>query len=56
MHGFYADFEKKFAVFDVIFNYKVKAPEQIVQSIIDDVKKNYPDFRFYPNIDQDFTD
>lgn len=56
MHGFYADFEKKFAVFDAILNYKVKAPEQIVQSIVDDVKKDYPDFRFYPNSDQDFTD
>jgi cation diffusion facilitator family transporter len=56
MHGFYADMEKKVVVFDTIFNYKVKAPTCIVNQVIEEVKKDYPDFTFYPNIDQDFTD
>ena len=53
LHGFYAETDKKTAVFDVIIDYALDDRETLYNHISADVRRLYPDYRFEINLDID---
>lgn len=53
LHGFYAEPEKKSAVFDVIIDYSLDDRDSLYRHISEDVRRLYPDYRFEINLDID---
>lgn len=56
IHGFYADTELKTIVFDVILDYETMNKEKILEDILLDVLKLYPDFSIRITPDYDVID
>lgn len=52
-HGFFVDMENKTINFDVIIDYGFDKREELFEHIYDDVRKAYPDFEIYMNLDID---
>ena len=52
-HGFFVDMENKTINFDVIIDYGFDKREELFEHIYDDVRKAYPDFGIYMNLDID---
>lgn len=55
MHGFYADFENKNIRFDVVLSFEIEAHEG-VKKIVEDLKKEFPDYEFAVTPDVDVSD
>ena len=55
MHGFYADFENKNIRFDVVLSFEIEAHEG-VKKIVEDLKKEFPDYEFVVTPDVDVSD
>ena len=51
--SFYAETDKKTAVFDVIIDYALDDRETLYNHISADVRRLYPDYRFEINLDID---
>lgn len=56
IHGFYVDEETKSIFFDVIINFENENPIEIQKSIIKNLEKKYPDYKFNIIVDSDFSD
>ncbi len=56
MHGFYVNKEKKRMRFDVVVSLAAKDRESLYEHIIDDVKKEWPDYTIEAIMDTDFTE
>lgn len=55
MHGFYADLENKNIRFDVVLSFEIEAHEG-VKKIVEDLKKEFPDYEFVVTPDVDVSD
>lgn len=55
MHGFYADLENKNIRFDVVLSFEIEAHEGI-KKIVEDLKKEFPDYEFVVTPDVDVSD
>lgn len=55
MHGFYADLQSKKIRFDVVLSFEIDAHEG-VKKIIEDLKKDFPDYEFVVTPDVDVSD
>lgn len=55
MHGFYADLQNKNIRFDVVLSFEIDAHEG-VKKIIEDLKKDFPDYEFVVTPDVDVSD
>ena len=55
MHGFYADLQSKNIRFDVVLSFEIDAHEG-VKKIIEDLKKDFPDYEFVVTPDVDVSD
>ena len=55
MHGFYLDHEQKAVSFDLIFDFKEKAPKTALEEIRQKLSEQFPDYRFHINLDRDFS-
>ncbi|MGL5977682.1 MAG: hypothetical protein ACRCZJ_01640, partial [Erysipelotrichaceae bacterium] len=53
-HGFYVDEAAQIINFDLIFDYRVVDPLQIKLSLEHRLTIQYPNYRFYIVLDQDF--
>ena len=56
MHGFYIDEENRNVSFDMIFDYNVKETEMIKNNIIEELKKDFPDFSYNVVIDSNYSE
>jgi hypothetical protein len=56
IHGFYVDEEKKRITFDVVMDFEEDDREGLVQHIIGDVKKLFPEYEVIVAIDNDISD
>ena len=56
MHGFYVNREAKAVSFDLIFDFKEQKKLEIMESFREDLRKQFPDYTFYINLDRDFSD
>ena len=56
MHGFYIDEENKNVSFDMIFDYGVKETDMIKNNIIDELKKDFPEFTYNVVIDSNYSE
>ena len=56
MHGFYLDESTLAGSFDLIFDYKIDNPHQIVEEITAKLKEKHPEYEYYIVIDNDFTE
>lgn len=52
-HGFFVDMENKTINFDVIIDYGFDKREELFEHIYDDVRKAYPDYEIFMNLDID---
>lgn len=52
-HGFYVDMENKTINFDVIIDYGFDKREELFEHIYDDVRKAYPEYEIFMNLDID---
>ncbi|MCY7007034.1 cation diffusion facilitator family transporter [Fusobacterium simiae] len=52
-HAFYVDMKEKTIRFDIIIDYSVKNREEIYDKILNDVKKEYPEYIFNIKVDID---
>ena len=55
MHGFYADLQSKKIRFDVVLSFEIDAHEG-VKKMIEDLKKDFPDYEFVVTPDVDVSD
>lgn len=57
VHGFYLDLKAKIMRFDVVMSFDIK-PQEGVQALYDEIKKEYPDFdiTIFPDVDISTTD
>lgn len=55
MHGFYADEENRYVMFDLIIDFKADA-QHIQKQVHDAVSAQYPDFRFDIVLDSDYSE
>ena len=56
MHGFYIDEENKNVSFDMIFDYGVKETDMIKNNLIDELKKDFPEFTYNVVIDSNYSE
>ena len=56
MHGFYVDKEKTLISFDLVFDFKEKDVEKIINKIRKKVSEKYPKYRVDVVADSDFAD
>ena len=56
MHGFYMEHDAKVVSFDVIVDFKEPDPKAIADTIRAHLSEQFPDYRFYINLDRDFSD
>lgn len=56
MHGFYMDKEKKTMRFDLVISFDAKDRKTSYKAILDDVRKEYPDYQFQVAMDTDFSE
>ena len=56
MHGFYLLKEQKTMRFDIVISFDAKDRREVYTSVIDDVKKEFPDYELQVTMDTDFTE
>ncbi len=56
LHGFYIDYGTKLVKFDLVLSYDEKKPYDLINSISRTLKEEYPDYNYYINIDNDYSD
>ena len=56
MHGFYMEHQAKVVSLDVIVDFKDPDPKKTAESVREFLSERFPDYRFYVNIDRDFSD
>lgn len=56
MHGFFIDEYTKAVSFDVIIDFDTKNQDDIVEKVKWDLVDKFPDYKFFVNIDRDFSD
>ncbi len=56
MHGFYMEHEAKVVSLDIILDFKEKNPKEISEKICAALQSEFPEYRFYVNLDRDFSD
>lgn len=56
MHGFYLEREAKVVSFDIIVDFKEHDPKRIADAIRERLGEQFPEYRFYVNLDRDFSD
>lgn len=56
MHGFYVDAEKKHVSFDLVMDFGSERKMTIRDSLIDQMKQDYPEYDFVMVLDGDFSD
>lgn len=56
MHGFYVDTEKMHVSFDLIIDFNSERKMAIHDSLIDQMKQQYPEYDFVVILDSDFSD
>lgn len=56
MHGFYMEHEAKVVSFDIIVDFKESDPKGLANTIRQHLAEQFPDYRFYINLDRDFSD
>lgn len=56
MHGFYMEHEAKVVSLDIIVDFKEQDPKAVVEAIRSALQTQFPEYRFYVNLDRDFSD
>ncbi|MBQ8922534.1 MAG: cation transporter [Oscillospiraceae bacterium] len=56
MHGFYYDEKRKLVSFDVVYDFRMEKPDDVVKKLRADLKKRFPRCRFNINLDSDFSE
>ena len=56
MHGFYLDEQDKTINFDIIIDFNVKDREEVYKSILDEIQKEYKDYKINITLDVDISD
>lgn len=56
MHGFYMEHEAKIISLDIIVDFKEKNPKEICANLCAALQRQFPEYRFYVNLDRDFSD
>ncbi len=56
MHGFYVEHQMKVVSFDIIIDFQEHNPKAVADTIRSHLSEQYPDFQFYINLDQDYSD
>ena len=56
MHGFYMEHSAKVVSFDIIVDFAEREPKAIASTVREHLEAKFPDFRFYVNLDRDFSD
>ena len=56
MHGFYLDEESKKISFDVIVSFDSRNMKHLFEHIVDDVRKEFPDYTVDINMDTDVSE
>ncbi len=54
MHGFYMDKEEKTMRFDIVISFNAKDRHETYDSVIEDIKKEFPDYELQVAMDTDF--
>jgi divalent metal cation (Fe/Co/Zn/Cd) transporter len=54
MHGFYMDKEEKTMRFDIVVSFNAKDRHETYDSVIEDIKKAFPDYELQVAMDTDF--
>ena len=55
LHGFFVEAENKFCNFDLVLSFDEKEPEKIIEEINQKISQEFPDFRFFIQLDKDFS-
>lgn len=56
LHGFYVDTRTNSIMFDLIIDFEEKAPENIRDKVISEIKEKYPEYEYSVIIDNDYSD
>ncbi|MCR5490979.1 MAG: cation diffusion facilitator family transporter [Bacilli bacterium] len=56
MHGFYVDNVRKIVTYDLIFDFAEEHMEENASKICAEMKDAFPEYSFYPILDQDYSD
>ena len=56
MHGFYMEHEAKIISLDILVDFKEKNPKEICANLCAALQRQFPEYRFYVNLDRDFSD
>ncbi|MBQ3639115.1 MAG: cation transporter [Clostridia bacterium] len=56
MHGFYMEHQAMVVSLDIIVDFKEPDPKAIADTICAHLSEQFPDYRFYINLDRDFSD
>ena len=56
MHGFYMEHEAKVVSLDIIIDFKEKNSKEICEELRSALQAEFPEYRFYVNLDRDFSD
>ena len=56
MHGFYMEHEAKIVSLDIIVDFKEQNSKEICARLCADLQTDFPEYRFYVNLDRDFSD
>ena len=54
IHGFYADLKEKYMRFDTVISFDEEDRAALFNRVIDEVKKEYPDYRIVASLDTEF--
>ena len=56
VHGFYMDHVKRQIRFDIIIDFEIEDRRALYQQIVEEVKRKYPIYTFYVQLDADISD
>ena len=56
IHGFYVDIAVKTVTFDLIIDFKCEKPDEIKNSLVEEISKLHPDYQYQVILDDDFSD
>lgn len=56
LHGFYCDLEEKTIRFDIVIDFAAPSTDDVYNSILQEVKNKYPDYRIIIQPDSDYSD
>ena len=56
MHGFYVEEAARAVSFDIMLDYDVDNPADLIASISNEMTERFPEYQFFINIDRDFSE